>query len=126
MVSGHFATAITCIDGRAQAPVRDWMRLHLSVEYVNMITEPGPPRILTHGPAEIVKAIQDKVRFLIEAHAARTVAVVGHHDCRANPVSREEHLEQIRTGVGVVQSWGLGIEVIGLWVNEHGYVDEVT
>ena len=40
-----FATAITCIDGRVQQPIVDWMKLHTNVHYVDLITEPGPDRL---------------------------------------------------------------------------------
>lgn len=125
MPSGKFASAINCIDGRAQIPVRDWMRLHLNVDYVDMITEPGADKVLDEGPDEIVDALYRKLKLSVRAHLSRTAAVVGHHDCAANPVSREKHYRQISAGVERIQGWGLGVNVIGLWANEYGSIDVV-
>jgi hypothetical protein len=125
MINPKFATAINCIDGRAQTPVRDWMRLHLNVEYIDVITEPGADRLLTQGADHVIQAIETKVRLSIQVHDCRSVAVVGHYDCRANPVSKEQHFEHIKAGVAVVKSWGLQVQVIGLWVNEYNWVDVV-
>lgn len=125
MLNPKFATAINCIDGRAQTPVRDWMRLHLNVEFIDVITEPGADFILTQGASHVIQAIQEKVARSISFHDSNTVAVVGHHDCLANPVSKERHYEYIKAGVAVVRNWGLQVQVIGLWVNEYNWVDVV-
>jgi hypothetical protein len=46
MSHGSFATAINCMDGRTQIPVTDYVRKKYKVEYVDMITEPGPIKVL--------------------------------------------------------------------------------
>ena len=40
-----FATAINCIDGRTHLPVIDYMRGQFGVDFVDMVTEPGPNKI---------------------------------------------------------------------------------
>lgn len=125
MLNPKFATAINCIDGRAQIPVIDWMRLYLNVDYIDMITEPGADRVLTQGARQIIEAIEAKVKLSVAVHASRAIAMVGHHDCRANPASKEQHYEYIKAGAEVVKSWGLHVPVIGLWVNEYNWVDVV-
>ena len=84
-----FATAISCIDGRVQKPVTEWMRTHFNVDYVDMITEPGPDKALTQGPVEVVESIRRKVLVSITAHYSSVIAVVGHHDCAGNPVRKK-------------------------------------
>ena len=44
-----FATAINCIDGRIQLVVCAYMRTKYLVDYVDMITDPGPVKILSEG-----------------------------------------------------------------------------
>lgn len=120
-----FATAITCIDGRVQQPVVDWVRLYTNVRYVDLITEPGPDKELSEGAATIISEIVRKVRFSIEHHGSSLVALAGHEPCAANPVSREKQLEQIVEGVRVLMSQELPARVVGLWVTESGSVDLV-
>ena len=41
-----FACAINCMDGRVQDAVKNYMKENYGVDYVDMITEPGPNKIL--------------------------------------------------------------------------------
>ena len=120
-----FATAITCIDGRVQQPVADWMKLNTNVEYVDLITEPGPDKVLSSETTYVVDEIIRKVTFSIRYHNSPVVALCGHHDCAANNADREGHLEQIIEGVRVLQSYNLNVRLLGLWLNEHGSVQLV-
>lgn len=120
-----FATAINCIDGRAQDPVAAWMRVRFGVRYVDTITEAGADGILAHGSEAALEPIKSKVMVSTGAHKSQVVAVVGHHGCAGNPVSLEDHLKDIRKGVDAVASWELPVNVIGLWVNDRWQVDVV-
>ena len=122
----RFATAINCIDGRAQVPVIDWLRLHCNVQYVDLITEPGADKCLAQEFSDVTVTIKNKVRFSLEVHGSSVIAVVGHHGCIANPVSKEEHWEQISQGAKVVASWGMSVRVVGLYVNEWSSIDLIS
>ena len=125
MMKGKFAIAINCIDGRVQTPVLDWIKLHLNVDYVDLITEPGPDGALTRS-TDLRGRIFEKVCFSIRVHNPIAIAIAGHWDCIANPVAMEEHLDQIREGVRIIETWRLGRRAVGLWVNEWGYVDLIS
>jgi len=120
-----FATAITCIDGRVQQPVADWMKLHANVHYVDLVTEPGPDKVLSEGSTYVVDEIIRKVSFSVRHHASPVVALCGHHDCAANDATKEEHIEQILDGVRVILSYDLNVRVLGLWLNEWNSVELV-
>jgi len=120
-----FATAITCIDGRVQQPVADWMKLNTNVEYVDLITEPGPDKVLSSETTYVVDEIIRKVTFSVRYHSSPVVALCGHHDCAGNDADREGHLEQILEGVRVLQSYNLNVRLLGLWLNEWGSVQLV-
>ena len=120
-----FATAITCIDGRVQQPVADWMKLHTNVDYVDLITEPGPDKVLSSESTFVVDEIIRKVRFSVRHHASPVVALCGHHDCAANNADHDEHVEQIREGVRVLMSYRLNVRLLGLWLNEWGAIELV-
>jgi len=113
-----FATAINCIDGRAQIPVIERIKGRFGVTYVDMITEPGADGVMASGPQAAIEAIKQKVQLSVERHGSHVVAVAAHHDCLANPASREQHLEHLKQAVEHVRSWGLPVRVIALWVNE--------
>jgi len=90
-----------------------------------MITEPGCDKVVCGTDQNILDKIKSKALISINAHKSSLVAVAGHHDCAGNPVSKEEHLEQIKKCVEIVKSWNLPIETVGLWVNEKWEIEQV-
>lgn len=125
MPQHKFATAITCIDGRVQQPISDWMKLNTNVHYVDLVTEPGPDKVLSGGPANLIEDIIRRARFSVRHHQSPVVAVTGHHDCAANDADKAEHIEQILDGVNVVLAHHLNVRVVGLWLNEWNSVELV-
>ena len=126
MHTGKFGTAINCMDGRAQLPVIDWLKRKYGLDYVDMITEPGPEKLLSHGRPEQVESIKSRVEISVNAHGSRIILVVAHHDCAGNPVSKEEHVHQVRDCLKLVESWGLPVDdIIGVWINDRWTVEPV-
>ncbi len=125
MSKGKFGTAINCIDGRVQLPVIKWLKENYYLDYIDMITEPGPEKVLSHG--EEIESLKSKVLISVKAHSSNIIAIVGHHDCAGNPVSKEEQLDQIRKAVQVIRSWNLKAiqKVIGLWVDDGWKIEVV-
>lgn len=118
-----FATAITCIDGRVQRPVTDWVKSHINVHHVDLITEPGPDKVLSSGPQPLIDEIMRKVAFSVRHHFSPVVAISGHHDCAANAGDREHHVEQILAGAELILSYNLNVRVLALWVSEWDSVE---
>ena len=118
MVDGTFVTAINCMDGRVQEPVLEWMKQRLGADYVDMITEPGPDKIMAEGSVQGLESIRNRVKISVEKHASRVVAMVAHHDCAGFPVARDVHLAALRTCVETIGSWDLPVRRIALWVGE--------
>lgn len=126
MAAGSFATGIACIDGRVQLPIINWLRAFAGVDYVDMVTEPGPDAALNQASAELLSHLRQSVEISVRAHGSRVVAVAGHHDCAAYSVSREQHLAGIQAAARVIASWGLPVRVVGLWVNDRWEVEVVS
>jgi carbonic anhydrase len=123
MLKDTFATAVTCIDGRVQRPVTDWVKVHVNVDHVDLITEPGPDKVFSSGPPQLVQDMMRKVSFSVRHHFSKVVVLSGHDTCAANPVSREDHIEQIMDGVEQILAFRMNVRVLGIWVNEWGSVE---
>ena len=120
-----FAAAINCMDGRVQIPVIEWLKRQYGVDYVDMITEPGPERLLAEGKDQTaIESIKKRLGISINCHDSSLVAIVGHRDCAGNPADEETQLEQILTAIKTIESWNSGIQVIGLRVDEKWEVQE--
>ena len=127
MHHGKFGTAINCMDGRVQTQVVEWVKNKYSVDYVDMITEPGPDKILSQGKPDQVESIKSRVLISVNAHGSDTIVITGHHDCAGNPVSKEEHIKQVKDCIEILQSWNLPVKtIVGVWINENWAVELIN
>jgi len=117
----EFATAINCMDGRVQKPVADYARKSFSVDYVDMITEPGPNKILSEGKdANIIESLKKRAAISVEKHNSQIIIVAAHHDCAGNPENEDVQKEQLRKAIKVVALWGFSVKkIIALWLDEN-------
>ena len=91
----NFATAINCMDGRVQLPVIKWISEKYGVDYVDMVTEAGPVKILAdNGDAVLQESIRKRVEISVNKHGSKIVAIVAHFDCAGNPVEKDIQIGQ--------------------------------
>jgi len=121
-----FATAINCIDGRVQKPIMEYVIRRFGVDYVDVITEPGPDRLLSENRfIDIVESVKRRVLISVEKHKSKIVIIVGHHDCAANPVEKEEHCRQIKEAVQNIKKWHLEVDLYGVWVDKNWEAESI-
>jgi len=115
-----FATAINCIDGRVQMPVTEFIKNNYDIDYVDMITMPGPDRVLSENKdIHEVELIKNKALISFNNHNSKIMFIVGHYDCAGNPCAEEEHLQQIRKATQNAMEWNMNSEIYGIWVNKE-------
>lgn len=125
-MSNTFATAINCMDGRVQIPVIEFIKGKYAVDYVDMITEPGPNKILAENDDKmLIKSIKRRVTISVEIHNSKLIAIVGHYDCAGNPADSETQLNHILSSIDTIESWKFAVQIIGLWVDENWHVTHV-
>jgi hypothetical protein len=121
-----FCTAVACIDGRVQLPVIAYLKKRFNVEYVDIVTEPGPNLILgelTNYSA--MESIFERINISVKYHGSVGIAVMGHHDCYGNPGDKDKQIINIQASVRRIRLRYKDVPVIGLWVNEKWEVSEV-
>ena len=123
MAKGKFATSVSCMDGRIQIPLTNWIKENFSVDYVDTITEPGIDKQVADNTD--LESIKTKVGISINKHESELIVVSGHYDCAGNPVSNEEHITQIKKGIEVISSWNLGVKIVGVWVDDTWKINTV-
>ena len=64
----RFATTISCIDGRIQFVIFNWIRKNYFIDYVDTITEPGCDKVLSEKNIDKITQIKSKVLISINAH----------------------------------------------------------
>ncbi len=122
----EFCAAINCMDGRVQLPVIRFLHERLGARYVDMITEPGPNRILSgQSPPALVQSIYDRADISVNKHGSQAIAIVGHHDCAGNPAPETEQLEHLRQAAQHLRRRYPEIRILPLWVGETFRPEEV-
>ena len=122
-----FATAINCMDGRTQEPIIKWIKEYFKVDFVDMITEPGPVAKLSENKQDcsFVKSIVDRVSISTKLHFSKSITIVAHAGCAGNPIEDEQQKKQIIQCVEVVKQWALAFQIVGLWVNADQTIEEI-
>ena len=123
-MKNQFVTAINCMDGRTQLPVIEFLKQKYGADYVDTITEPGPVKLLSDPKADL-GSIKSRVAISVNKHGSKVIAIVAHHDCAGNPVSKEAQLEQIKASCAAIKKWDFPVTIIGLWVDESWQVSVV-
>ena len=124
MTGGVFGTVVNCIDGRTQIPVNMYLRNNYNLDFVDTITEAGPVKILADKQPAL-ESIMNRVNISIGKHDSKMIAIVAHHDCAGNPVSKEDQLIQLKKSLQTVLNRYPDMECIGLWVNDSWQVEKI-
>lgn len=113
-----FACVINCMDGRVQDAVKEYMQKNYGVDYVDMVTEPGPNKILAdNSNSEVIKNIKKRVEISVHHHGSKIVAIIGHFGCAGNPTEKNIQIEHLKKARETVKSFGFPIEIFLLWVD---------
>ena len=123
----EFCTAINCMDGRVQIPVIAYLKERFKVDYVDVVSEPGPNKILADGTnQQLLESIWARVEISLTKHDSRGIAVIGHHDCAGNPVDESDQQDHTAAAVRRIRNRFGSVPVIGLWVDHNWEVSEIA
>jgi carbonic anhydrase len=121
-----FATAINCMDGRVQTPVIRYLMKNYGVKYIDMITQPGPNKILAEGKNKnSLRLIKKCLEISVFHHGSKLIAVCGHFDCAGNPCDQNEQKKQTKLAIKRIKSWNFNVKIIGLWINQNWKVEKI-
>lgn len=113
-----FACAINCMDGRVQDAVKKFMQEKYAVDYVDMVTEPGPNKILADNvDTSVIEDIKKCLKVSVVHHNSKAIAIVGHFGCAGNPTEKEDQIKHLQLAKKTVEDFNLGAEIVLLWVD---------
>ena len=115
------ATCLNCMDGRVQLPVIHWIKANYHVDFVDVVTEAGMDSVLANQ-ADITEVLRS-ITISVNINKSTRLFVVGHHDCRGNPVEEAVHRQQINDAVNRLKTHWPDHEIVGLWVNKNWAVE---
>ena len=111
------------MDGRVQLPVINWIKANYPVDFVDVITETGMDGVL--AKQEDISEVLRSVKVSVNINKSTRLFVVGHYDCRGNPVNEKLHREEIVSSVDRLKPFWPAQEIVGLWVNKDWQVEVI-
>ena len=118
------ATCLNCMDGRVQLPVLQWIKSNYRVDFVDVITEAGMDGVLSNQ--EDIREVLRSIAISVNVNKSTRLFVVGHFDCRGNPVEESLHRQQIHNAVNRLKDQWPNHEIVGLWVNKNWQVEPIV
>lgn len=115
---GTFAVVLSCIDGRIQRPLAEWVCARFGVAYADVVTAPGIDAVIADGEDAARQALVRMMCVSRLAHHSARVVLAGHHDCAANPDDRAGHEAQIERAVAYLRAMLPRVEFTGVYVDE--------
>ena len=117
------ATCLNCMDGRVQLPVLNWIKKNYEVDFVDVITEAGMDGVL--AKQEDISEVLRSIKVSVNINKSTRLFIVGHYDCRGNPVEEKLHRQEITDAIIRLKPLWPKQEVFGLWVNQNWQVEKV-
>lgn len=127
-----FFTVLGCMDGRCQKGVAEYGKQKFGAVYPDTITEAGLVGLLAHNSSiELLDGFKKKIMISLEKHHSKGIVIDGHAECAGNPVSDEQHKDDIRASVQLVKSLiNSSVPVVGVFVkrdaNNAWIIEEVS
>lgn len=109
------------MDGRVQLPVLRWILNKYKIDFVDVITEAGIDGVLAkqRDISEIIRSI----KISVDINKSSKIFIVGHYDCRGNPVDKNVHRQQVIKAVERLRTYWPCLDIVGLWVNSRWQVE---
>ena len=108
-----FAAAINYIDGCVQKPVARYLQKSFDIDHVDMITGPGPGKILSEDTkVHAVEFLKKNVEISVKKHNSQIIAIVSHYDCTGSLENEHVQKEHLQKAANVILSWGFPVKKI--------------
>lgn len=126
MSQPRFATAISCRDEDPEDPVVKWIKRKYHVDAVDLIAEPRAVKSLATKPeCQCAASIRKRTEQSRRQHGSDLVAVVAHEDCPGTVATKDIQMHYLNAASDLIYTWGLPVDIIRLWVDEHGAVNQL-
>lgn len=120
----EFGTVLTCMDGRIQRKVSDYLTATFGVRNIDTVTAAGMIRHIAADTERTTTILAD-LDVSISEHGSQDIAVVAHHDCAGNPTSDRAQRDQVVEAVTRIRRRHPEAEVIGLWLDRNSTVERI-
>ena len=119
-----FCTVITCMDGRIQKPMMEFLAGKYGYDLPDTITDAGPVKWFSEPEsAEHFDRICRCIDISIHNHDSTHIFIAGHHGCAGNPVPRARQEDQLRLAARRIRVKYPACQVDIVYINEQWQCD---
>lgn len=119
-----FGTVLTCMDGRIQRKVSDYLLATFGVRNVDTVTAAGMVKHVA-SDTDRTQTVFGDLDVSVDKHGSQDIAVVAHHDCAGNPTSDADQKDQVARAMSRLMRRHPDAEVIGIWLDRNWTVERV-
>ena len=117
-------TLLSCIDGRFQVPLTEYLLNKYNGYIVDKITFPGMDKIFSHDFKNEQAFIKGSIDISF-SRGSKSIYIMGHSDCTGNILSDELHIIEVKNSVKALKKEYKGAKVIGLFIDLDYNVIEI-
>ncbi len=120
------ATAVGCTRPEVTRRVKGYLVRELGISSIDCVALPDAGQSVRATDPLVQRRIREHIRRASLERGAGVIAVVAHAACDASPGTPDEQIDQLCEAAEQIGGWGLGMETMGLWVDESGAVDRLA
>jgi len=117
-------TLLSCIDGRFQVPLTEYLLNKYDGYIVDKITYPGMDKVFSHDFINEQEFIKSSIEISF-SRGSNSIYLMGHSDCTGNVLSDELHLIEVKNSIENLKKLYKGVKVIGLFIDLDYNVIEI-
>ncbi|NQV33969.1 MAG: hypothetical protein HQ515_14850 [Phycisphaeraceae bacterium] len=119
-----FCTVITCMDGRIQKPMMEFLAENYGYDSPDTITDAGPVKALSEAESdEYFHRICRCIDISVHNHDSKHIFIAGHHGCVGNPAPRTRQEDQLRIVANRIRVKYPACQVDIVYINEQWQCD---
>jgi hypothetical protein len=114
------------MDGRILEPIIHYLKTNFDIDYVDMITESGPEKIIAEDSEKYkINSIKQRLDISINKHGSKIILMAGHAGCTTNPVEKETHIAQVLQSSAALKNWFPQVQIIPVWIGDDWVVEPI-
>jgi hypothetical protein len=120
----EYGSALSCMDGRIQRKVSDYLAATFGVRHIDTVTAPGMVQHIATQTSR-TEAILGDLRISVEKHGSTHIGIAAHADCAGNDVSDAQQKLQVASAITNLEETFPEAQVVGLWVNDRWIIERI-
>lgn len=118
---------INCMDGHLQLPIISYANKHFGALHTWFLRVAKPSYLIAENRgSRPAKYLLQNLSVLMLENKPKTIVLVAHHNHADETETERMQLEHLNDAVQFLARFYRSVEVLGLWMDAHGTIQETT